>query len=76
MTHNQKIMNVQQDHFFLDEFTKEVCLELCEKINQLFQIQVSLYELAQMLSPPPDKEWGHWALPCFFLSKKLKKPPR
>ena len=68
-------MNVQQDHFFLDEFTKDVCLELSEKINQLFQIQVSLYELAQAFSPPPDKEWGHWALPCFFLSKKLKKPP-
>ena len=64
-----------QEHFFLDVFTKSVGLELSEKIKSLFQIQVSAYELAQVFSSPPNKEWGHWALPCFFLSKKLKKNP-
>ncbi|MDE0119881.1 MAG: arginine--tRNA ligase [Bdellovibrionales bacterium] len=68
-------MNIQQENFFLDDFTKAVCIELSEKINSLFQIPVSIYELAQAFSLPPDKEWGHWALPCFFLSKKLKKNP-
>ena len=69
-------MNAQQDQFFLDEFTKEVCMELSEKINKLFRIKISLYDLALAFSIPPDKEWGHWGLPCFFLSKKLKKPPK
>ncbi len=75
MAHNQKIMNIPPESFFLDDFTKDVCVELCEKINPLFQTPISIYELAQTFSLPPDKEWGHWALPCFFLSKKLKKKP-
>ena len=75
MTDNQKIMENQPDHFFLDTFTEEVCKELSEKIKKLFRIQVAFYEIAQTFSLPPKKEWGHWALPCFFLSKKLKKNP-
>ena len=75
MNQNQNIMNIQQENFFLDDFTKDVCIELSEKINPLFQISLSHHELAQAFSLPPDKEWGHWALPCFFLSKKLKKNP-
>ena len=61
--------------FFLDPFTKQVCLEVSQKIEKLFDIQISDYELSQLFSSPPEKEWGHWALPCFFLSKKLKKSP-
>ncbi len=68
-------MNNQPEHFFLDVFTKSVCFELSQKINKLFQVQVSLYELAQAFNSPPEKELGHWALPCFFLGKKLKKKP-
>lgn len=68
-------INNQRDHFFLDVFTKSVCFELSQKIKELFQVQVSLYELAQAVSFPPEKESGHWALPCFFLGKKLKKKP-
>ena len=75
MKQNQDTTNHQQDHFFLDVFTTNVCQELAVKIKQLFQIQISHYELAQAFTPPPKEEWGHWALPCFFLSKKLKKSP-
>ncbi len=75
ITHNQEIMKTQADLFFLDPFTKSVCLEVLQKIKKLFDIEVSLYELAQVFSSPPEKEWGHWALSCFFLSKQLKKNP-
>ena len=68
-------MKIQADLFFLDSFTKSVCLEVSQKIKKLFDTEVSLYELAQVFSSPPEKEWGHWALSCFFLSKKLKKNP-
>lgn len=75
MKQDQDTTNNQLNLFFLDAFTDSVCQELSEKIKQLFQIQISHYELAQTFSPPPKEEWGHWALPCFFLSKKLKKSP-
>ena len=69
------MMKDQSNHFFLDIFTKSVCLELSKEINQLFQIQVPLYKLANAFTSPPKEEWGHWALPCFDLSKTLKKNP-
>ena len=75
MKQNQETTHNQQNHFFLDVFTSNVCQELSEKINQLFQVQIPHYELAQTFTPPPKEEWGHWALPCFFLSKKLKRNP-
>ena len=75
ITHNQEIMKTQADLFFLDPFTKKVCLEVSQKIKTLFDTEVSIYELAQIFGSPPDKKWGHWALSCFFLSKKLKRNP-
>ena len=75
MIQNQETIKNQANHFFLDVFTKNICLDLSEKIKKIFHVQISLYELAQAFSHPPDKQWGHWALPCFFLSKKLKKNP-
>ncbi len=60
---------------FLDTFTKKLCQETVEIIFKLFKVQVSAEELAGVFTSPPQEEWGHWALPCFFLSKALKKNP-
>ena len=60
---------------FLDTFTKKLCQEMTETIFKLFKVQVSAEELGGRFTSPPQEEWGHWALPCFFLSKTLKKNP-
>ena len=65
----------QSNHFFLDVFTKKLCLELSQKITNLFQIKITPYDLATTFGPPPATEKGHWALPCFFLGQQLKKKP-
>ena len=65
----------QQQSFFLDIFTKKLCTEIAGHISKLFSIQVSDEELAGIFTSPPQEEWGHWSLPCFFLSKTLKKNP-
>ena len=65
----------QQQSLFLDTFTKKLCTEIAEQISKLFSIQVSDEQLAGVFTSPPQEEWGHWALPCFFLSKTLKKNP-
>ena len=76
-----------ETHFFLDSFTKKVCDELSAKVKQCFSTAFSAYEIGRVLtSPPPTKQksseekkgafaLGHWAFPCFILSKKLKKKP-
>ena len=48
---------------------------MAKTIYKLFNVQVSEEELASIFTSPPQEEWGHWALPCFFLSKALKKNP-
>jgi len=68
-------MQNQSNLFFLDKFTTKVCEELFNKASDLFQ-EISFYELASHFQSPPEKEEGHWALPCFFLSKKLKINPQ
>lgn len=65
----------QQQPFFLDTFTKKLCVEIAGIIFKLFKVQVSEEELADVFASPPQEEWGHWALSCFFLSKVLKKNP-
>ena len=64
-----------QKYISLDLFTKKVCDELALRIHQVFGFQVSVQELAQALTQPPQEDLGHQALPCFILSKILKKKP-
>ncbi len=61
--------------FFLDTFTKKVCIEILQNIKTLFQKEVPLCEIAEHLSSPPNGKLGHWSLPCFFLSQIVKKKP-
>ena len=75
MAHNREKTKNPSEHFFLDPFTQTVCADFNQKIQELFQVPISLYELAQDFTPPPNKDWGHWAYPCFALSQKLKKDP-
>ena len=75
MVQNKKTPTQFSDQFFLDPFTKGVCLKLSEKIKQLFQLEVSFHKLTEVFTTPPDKDLGHWAFPCFFLSPSLKKHP-
>ena len=61
--------------FFIDPFIQALCQEFSAIIQKNFSITTSLYEIAQILSAPPKEEWGHYTLPCFFLSQKLKQKP-
>ena len=60
---------------FLDTFTNKLCQEMAAQISKLFNVQVPETELAGHFASPPQEELGHWALPCFFLSKALKRKP-
>ena len=60
---------------FWDPFTKAVGEEVSDRINNLFHIKVSPYDVSPHFTSPPKGEAGHWALPCFFLSRPLKTPP-
>ncbi len=57
----------------LDQFTSIVCRDLSRTIHKLFQLDLAENQIAQYFSAPPQEDWGHWALPCFFLANKQKK---
>lgn len=59
-----------------DPFTKAVCEEVSGRIKKLFHTTVSPYDLPPHFTSPPKGEAGHWALPCFFLSRVLKTSPQ
>lgn len=56
--------------FFLDRFTHTVCCDLSRTIYKLFQLDLTENQIAQYFSAPPQEDWGHWALPCFFIAKQ------
>ncbi len=60
---------------FLDPFTKKVCEDISCKITQVFHIDCTPVDVAHQLTSPPDRDLGHFALPCFFLSPKVKTSP-
>ena len=66
---------MKSTHFFLDPFTDKVSREFRTKIKKLFLLELSVYEIAQTFSSPPEETGGHWAFPCFILSQKLRKSP-
>lgn len=72
----EKAKDLTSRVFFLDPFTKKICEEVSQAVFKLFKISLSLYEVAQMFTSPPRGEGGHWALPCFVLSRHLKKNPQ
>ncbi len=66
---------MKSDIFFIDSFTKNVCDDLSNTIHKLFKVTLSSSEVAQHFTSPPHPDWGHWAFPCFFLSRLVKKKP-
>ena len=75
ITHQQKAISQPEKLFFIDPFMQSLCQELGDLIKKSTSLTPSLYEIAQHLSSPPKEEWGHYALPCFFLSKLGKQNP-
>ena len=52
---------------------KNIKAKIAEHISKKFEIEASLIE--SMLEYPPDKSMGDLALPCFRLSKSLRRSP-
>src|SRR3989344_7605437 len=48
------------------DYKKELCKILKKNLNE---------DVENILEVPPVQELGDYALPCFFLAKKLKKDP-
>ena len=48
---------------------------LSEAIKKYFSVDASSNDRYELLEYPPDKEMGDIALPCFKLSKTLRKAP-
>lgn len=48
---------------------------LSEAIKKYFSVDASANDIYELLEYPPDKEMGDIALPCFKLSKTLRKAP-
>lgn len=48
---------------------------LSEKINETFAVQIPANEINDMLEYPPSEDIGDLALPCFKLSRTLRKAP-
>ncbi len=71
----EKAKHLSAKEFFLDPFTQKICEEVSQAVRVLFKISLPVDEVAQMFVPPPKGEKGHWALPCFLLSRHLKTSP-
>ena len=56
---------------FVEIFSKAVS----DKISELYSVCVTEQEIADMLEYPPDPKMGDVALPCFKLSRTLRKAP-
>ncbi len=65
----------QEELFLIDPFMERLSREWGEQIQKHFQTELSVHDIARQVSSPPQEEWGHYSLPCFFLSQKLKKKP-
>ena len=48
---------------------------LSEAIKKYFSVDAAANDIYELLEYPPDKEMGDIALPCFKLSKTLRKAP-
>ena len=48
---------------------------ICEAVKKIFGSELSKDQIVDMLEYPPDQTMGDVALPCFKLSKTLKKSP-
>lgn len=46
---------------------------LSEAIKKYFSVDASANDIYELLEYPPDKEMGDIALPCFKLSKTLRR---
>ena len=49
--------------------------EVIQNAIQSIGGEMSLEEIYNLISHPPNPEMGHWAFPCFNLAKTLKKAP-
>ena len=65
----------QGEGFFIDPFIEGLSRAFGVQIQKHLQVEVSVYDIAYHLSSPPKEEWGHYSLPCFFLSQQLNKNP-
>ncbi len=60
----------------MDNLKKSVAQALCESASVAFpDAGLTPEEIVPLLEYPPDDSLGDIALPCFKLSKKLRKPP-
>jgi hypothetical protein len=60
----------------MQNFKKIVSNKVLEVVKDNFQnVEISSEEIISMLEYPPDTTMGDLALPCFKLSKKLRRSP-
>ena len=60
----------------MQNFKRIVSEKICEVIkNNFSDVNIESVELASMLEYPPDSNMGDIALPCFKLSKVLRRSP-
>ena len=61
--------------FFMLKIKMNIAEALCGAMKRSFSADASADDVYEMLEYPPDKEMGDIALPCFKLSKTLRKAP-
>ena len=54
---------------------KELVVNVLKKALNSMDIKLKKEEIERILEVPPNHEMGDYALPCFFLSEKLKEEP-
>lgn len=57
------------------EIKRIISEKIAEKLNSFGNSEVSAERIVQMLEYPPDANMGDLALPCFKLSKELRRAP-
>lgn len=66
---------MQGHWFFMLKIKMNIAEALCGAMKRFFSADASADDVYEMLEYPPDKEMGDIALPCFKLSKTLRKAP-
>lgn len=59
----------------MNKFVKDIAEIVTRSVKSGFSIDVSPEDVACLLEVPPDPKMGDYALPCFSLSKQIKKSP-
>ena len=59
----------------MNNFVKIFSKALSDKISSVYSVEISAEELSDMMEYPPDPKMGDVALPCFKLSRSLRKSP-